>query len=353
MTKKRSVLLLADPLLPVPPVSYGGVERIVAMLVDGLISRGWEVTLLSHPESTSGRHRIPLPSMSPRAGGRAVNAAYATWTALSDRFDIIHSFAHYDLTALLWPFSPPLIQSFQAFPDPGAFSKRVRNIPRKNVWFTTCGRHMVKHFEIYAPTTAIHNGVQIQDFTFVSSVPDDAPLVFLGRIEPIKGTHHAIRIAKATGRKLIIAGNRSTDPQLDRYFIDEIEPHLSDTIQYIGTVNDAQKNQLLGSAAAFLMPIEWDEPFGIVMAEALACGTPVIGIDRGAVSEIVVDATIGQCCKDVEQMIAAVNNLKSFSRNACRTAAETYFSSDVIVEQYIRFYHSILSASSQKSPIRA
>jgi glycosyltransferase involved in cell wall biosynthesis len=201
---------------------------------------------------------------------------------------------------------------------------------------------MVKEFKDIAPTHAIHNGVRIEQFEFREQVAPEAPLVFLGRIEPIKGTHTAIQIAKATGRKLIIAGNRSNKPEMDRYFVEQVEPHLSDRIRYIGAVNDIQKNELLGSAAAFLMPIDWDEPFGIVMAEALACGTPVIGAARGALPEIVDHGITGACCESVDEMIAAVHQVENFSRHACRQSVETRFAAPIIVDQYISLYESIL-----------
>ncbi len=262
---------------------------------------------------------------------------------ITGRFNLVHSFAHFDLALPLWPFKQHVIQSFQSIPHWGAFSKRIRLIPKRNLYFTTCGYHMVDHFSSIAPTIAIHNGVKIAQFDFQPTVGADAPLVFLGRIEPIKGTYTAIEIAKSTGRKLIIAGNRSDDPLIDRYFEEQVEPHLSEQISYIGSVNDFQKNKLLGEAAALLMPIEWDEPFGIVMAEALACGTPVIGFNRGALPEIVDNGVTGACCNNMFELIEATRNLNQFSRSACRTVAENKFSSDIVIDQYISLYDKILS----------
>jgi glycosyltransferase involved in cell wall biosynthesis len=338
----KSVLIVADPYLPVPPLTYGGVERIVDILATGLSDRGWNVTLVCHPDSKCPAHKIHIPELKSEKLGRIRNASKILSHTLSNRYDIVHSFAHVDLTALIWPLKHKVIHTFQAFPDWQAFSKRIRIIPRKNLWFTTVGRHMVSTFEHIAPTLCIHNCVRMDQFTFRASVPSDAPLVFLGRIEPIKGTHLAIDIAKATNRKLIIAGNRSENAEIDRYFLERIEPQLSDQISYKGPVNDIQKNKLLGEAAAFLMPIEWDEPFGIVMAEALACGTPVIGTARGALPEIVTNGLTGQACSNVDEMINAVRNLDSFSREACRKSAEQSFSSEFIVDHYVQLYDKIL-----------
>lgn len=341
---ERSILIMADPFIPVPPVTYGGIERIIHFLAEGLGKRNWRVTLLCHPESKCNVNLISHVSVNTRWPGRVRNTLHLMRHLATARYDLIHSFSHCDLSAMLWPLPVRQIQSFQAPPDWRAFHKRARNISKRNLWFTTCGHHMVKDFSAIAPTRAIHNGVRIEQFDFRKQVAPDAPLVFLGRIEPIKGTHTAIRIAKATGRRLIIAGNRSNNPEIDRYFVEEVEPHLSDQITYIGPVDDVRKNTLLGEAAAFLMPIEWDEPFGIVMAEAIACGTPVIGTARGALPEIVRDGVTGACCADEAEMIEAVRQVEIFDRSACRHDAESRFSSEVIISRYMELYEEVLSA---------
>jgi glycosyltransferase involved in cell wall biosynthesis len=344
MTRQHRILLVADPYVPVPPVYYGGVERIVNFLAEGLKNRGWDVTLACHPDSTCQVKRLPLCQSGFYQYSRISNLVSVAREIFTGHYDLIHSFGHCDLTAIFWPSSRLQIQSFQAPPHPGALAKRMKLLPRKNMWLTTCGHHMVKNYQHFAPTRGIHNGVKIEDFTFQASVETDAPLVFLGRIEPIKGTHHAIHIARETGRRLIIAGNLS-DNELSRgYFAREIQPHLTERIEFIGPVNDVQKNQLLGSAAAFLMPIEWDEPFGIVMAEALACGTPVIGTSRGALPEIVDHGITGACCSDIGEMIEAARDVAIFRRSECRRSAERYFSSDVIIEQYVALYQEILAS---------
>ena len=150
------------------------------------------------------------------------------------------------------------------------------------------------------------NCVDAAIYTAVTAVPDDAPLAFLGRIERIKGTHTALQIARAAGRRLVIAGNVA-DPG---YFLAEIEPHIDgDLVSYIGEVDDGEKNRLLGHAAAMLMPIEWEEPFGIVMAEAFACGTPVIGFARGSVPEVVREGVNGFVVNTVDDAVRAVARL--------------------------------------------
>lgn len=340
----RSVLIIADPLIPVPPITYGGIERIVAMLAEGLSARGWDVTLACHPDSSCPVKQIHLMQCSIKAKARVRNALRLLFQRRSC-FELMHSFAHIDLTAAFWRSKKPIIQSFQAPPSLEVLGRRLRLFRPRNLNFTVCGHHMVDQLRHIAPTTAIHNGVDLAKFPFCDQVDKDAPLVFLGRIEQIKGTHTAIKIAQATNRRLIIAGNRSHLPSVDAYFKSEVEPHLSERISYIGPVNDLQKAELLGSAAALLMPVEWDEPFGIVMAEALACGTPVIGTNRGAIPEIVVNGITGAVCQSVQQMIEAIYTLESIDRNACRSSAETRFSSNVIVGQYLDFYEKTLITS--------
>jgi glycosyltransferase involved in cell wall biosynthesis len=334
---------VADPVLPVPPITYGGVERILDFLAEGVDKNGWDVTLLCHPDSSCNVNRITYPYLGLDRKSRLKNLVFLASHLLKNKYDILHSFGHFDMVAPLWPLRQNIIQSFQSIPDWKAFTKRTRLIPKRNFHITTCGFHMIDKFSSIAPTTAIHNGVKIEQFDFQPNVAADASLVFLGRIEPIKGTHTAIEIAKATGRKLIIAGNRSGDPLIDRYFEEQVEPHFSERIRYIGPVNDLQKNKLLGEAAALMMPIDWDEPFGIVMAEALACGTPVIGFNRGALPEIVDNGVTGACCNNISELIEATRNLNQFSRSACRAIAENKFSSDIVIDQYISLYDKILS----------
>jgi glycosyltransferase involved in cell wall biosynthesis len=167
--------------------------------------------------------------------------------------------------------------------------------------------------------------------------------VFLGRIEPIKGTHNAVKAAQLTGRKLLIAGNIASEHK--SYYDKQIRPHLSNRIEYIGPVNDVEKNKLLGSACSFLMPIEWNEPFGIVMAEAMACGTPVIGYPLGAVPEIVTNNFNGFLANDIGGMVEALRKIETIDRSNCRKTVEDRFSADKIIGNYLSVYHQIMKGA--------
>lgn len=344
MSIEKKILLIADPVIPVPPITYGGIERIVDLLAEGLQSNGWDVTLACHPESKCGVNKIPLSLTKSSRWSRLNNACRVYIERMARSYSVIHSFAHVDFLIPLWASHQLKIQSFQSFPESQILLRRLI-FPRKNLWFTVCGQHMVPTFEPIAPTYAIHNGVKLNKFTFCEKVNADAPFVFLGRIEAIKGTHHAIRIAKESGRRLIIAGNISDNAKSHEYFDKFVRSELSDTITYVGPVNDLEKDRLLGKAAALLMPIEWDEPFGIVMVEALACGTPVIGTARGALPEIVKNGITGACCRNIDEMIEVSKKVGMYSRVACRAEAESRFSSDIIVRQYMAMYEQVLSRS--------
>jgi glycosyltransferase involved in cell wall biosynthesis len=189
----------------------------------------------------------------------------------------------------------------------------------------------------------VPNFVDTAKYNFVETVPPDAPLVFLSRIEPIKGAHLAIAIAKKSGRGLVLAGNRVETGSARGYWDREIASYLDkDGISYVGEVNDTQKNELLGKAAALLVPVQWDEPFGIVFAEALACGAPVISCPRGALPEIVDDGKDGFLIRTENEGVEAVKHIKGIRRQDCRKKVEEKFSLSVVTGQYIEIYRNII-----------
>jgi glycosyltransferase involved in cell wall biosynthesis len=169
--------------------------------------------------------------------------------------------------------------------------------------------------------------------------------VFLGRLDRCKGAHTAIAVARRLQRRLIIAGNISTLPHEREYYEREIAPHVDgDLVTYIGEVDDDAKSELLRKAAALLMPVEWEEPFGIVIVEALMSGTPVIAFRRGGIPEILIDGRTGLLCDTVDEMVACVERLPSIERAACRADAERRFSNDAVVSAYEGLYEEMIGA---------
>jgi glycosyltransferase involved in cell wall biosynthesis len=254
------------------------------------------------------------------------------------RPDVVHSFGRLASLGPLLLASVPKVMSYQREISPG--SVRWGRRLGWNLTFAACSHHMVQPVRNLTPWRVIHNAVDVTRYHFAPAVPADAPLVFLGRIEPIKGPDLAIDIARRSGRRLVIAGN--VTPEFEPFFDEKIRPHVDDrSVEYVGPVDDAAKDRLLTRAAALLMPIRWEEPFGIVMVEALACGTPVIALRRGAVPEVVTDGMTGAVCEDLDGMIAAVCRVDSFDRAACRHAAETQFSQTMLVDEYEAIYQEI------------
>jgi len=169
--------------------------------------------------------------------------------------------------------------------------------------------------------------------------PNTAPLVFLGRLERCKGAHAAIEVARRLNRQLIIAGNVSTLPEEREYYHAEIEPAIDDSlVSYVGPVDDRQKDALLGRAAALLLPIEWEEPFPVVLPEGLLCGTPVVAFRRGGVPEGIDHGRTGFVCDTVDDMTLAISRLGEIDRAACRAEGERRFSTEAIVNDYEQLY---------------
>ena len=347
------IALTVDPYISVPPIHYGGIERVVDLLVRGLSERGHDIILFAHPGSTAACYLQPY-GRPPHEGYKARMAElWQVGTALLSlrrKVDVIHSFGR--LAALI-PVLPlkhlKKIQSYQRDQIPWTSVRMAAALAGNSITFTACGTHMYQRFlgreSGASKWLTIFNGVDLKTYTFAASVPADAPLVFLGRLARVKGVHHAIQIARLAGRRLIIAGNRVESGADAAYFTNVIAPAIdNEQVVYIGAVDDAQKNQLLGSAAGLLMPIEWDEPFGIVMAEALACGTPVIGFRQGSIPEVVKDGANGFLCHTHDEAVQAVIRLDQLDRQRVREDCEARFGADAIVDAYEQLYVEMLNS---------
>jgi glycosyltransferase involved in cell wall biosynthesis len=262
------------------------------------------------------------------------------------RPDVLHSFSRlgYLLPLLRKPLAK--VMSYQRHTGSRKIAWAAR-LAGRTLRFTGCSEFICGLGRPWGGEWhAIPNFVEPEKFTFVPSVPIDAPLVFLSRIESVKGPDLAIAVARASGRRLLLAGNRaSSGPELE-FWTRAIVPHLGrDGIEYVGEVDDGQKNLLLGQAAAMIVPIQWDEPFGIVFAEALAAGTPVITCARGALPEIIEDGVSGFFMRNVEEGAAAVARIGQIDRTVCRHIAETRFSLKVCASRYLDLYAKAISAN--------
>ena len=332
-----NILLTVDPEIPVPPTNYGGIERIVDMLIEQYVKKGHFVTLCANRESKVNCQLVGWKgAKSQNRKDILKNTLQLTQLVYANNFDVVHSFSRLAYMLALLPTALPKIMSYQREPTLRQVKKANFLAKKGSLIFTGCSNYISHQIKTVAEAYTVYNGAPLHLYDATTSVAEDAPLVFLGRIEPIKGTHIAIEVAQKANRKLIIAGNIPAEHQ--PYFEEKIKPFLSESIQYVGTVNDAQKNELLGKALALLMPICWNEPFGIVMAEAMACGTPVLGFGRGSVPEVVTDGLTGFISSNEAEMISQVALCKDLDRRKVRAVAEERFSDEKISEDYLKVY---------------
>jgi glycosyltransferase involved in cell wall biosynthesis len=242
----------------------------------------------------------------------------------------------------LLPLPIPKLMSYQRDISPRTTSMAAR-LSGRSLAFTAISRQMMSARPLSGRWHLVPNAVPLATYTFRERVPADAPFVFLGRIEQIKGPDVAIDIARRTGRKLVIAGNVPDEHRA--WFQAHVAPSIDgEQIRYVGPVDDVKKNALLGAAAALLMPIGWDEPFGIVMIEAMACGTPVLGFRRGAVPEVVEDGVTGLLGDSTDDLVVAAARLDSLSRRATRQRVERLYSADAVTEKYLDIYRHMVEA---------
>jgi glycosyltransferase involved in cell wall biosynthesis len=330
----------------VPPPAYGGIELVVSLLTEELVHRGHEVTLFASGDSIS---QAKLESIHPRAMRLDPTIKeYGVYEALhlnnvfqkANSFDIIHSHVGYPVLPFAKFVKTPIVHTLHM---PFTPDNRKLFLSAKDQPFVSISEAQVDASLGLNYVATVHNAIDVSRHRFFEH-PDEPPyLAFLGRLSPEKGPHHAIAIAKQTGLPLKMAGK--VDPVDQVYFEQEIKPHIDgEQIQFLGEANHAQKNDLLGRAIAMLFPITWREPFGLVMIESMAAGTPVIAMRMGSTPEIIVHGKTGYLCDSVAECIDAVGRISDISRLACRQYAEDKFGVGRMVDGYEEVYrHQIVS----------
>jgi glycosyltransferase involved in cell wall biosynthesis len=335
-------------MIPVPPDGYGGIERIVDSLAGEFRRQGHVVGLVAKAGS-----RCPVDSFFAWPGndvGGLLDTMRNGWAlrhaARCFCPDVIHSFSRLAYLYGVLPTGTPKLMSYQRHTGPSAARNGLRLAQRGTLQFSGCSEFICWQGRPGGGEWhAIPNFVDLKKIDFVPRVHGDAPLIFLSRVESIKGPDLAIDIAQRSGRRLLIAGNRAGSGPESRFFVEKIAPRLGHSgIEWIGEVDDVHKNRLLGEAAAMIVPVQWDEPFGIVFAEALAAGTPVITCARGALPEIIDEGCTGFFIRSVEDGVAAVRQLGELDRAMCRRVAEERFSLPVCTAHYLRLYARMIAA---------
>lgn len=322
-----------------PPRHYGPWESVVSLLTEGLVRRGIDVTLYATADSiTSGR----LKAVCPTGYEEDRRLDPKVWECLhisevfedGDRFDLIHN--HFDFLPLtyLGMTASPVLTTIHGFSSPKILPVyRKYNGRAHYVAISHADRHPDLDY-----VATIHHGIDLEAFPFF---PDPGRyLLFFSRIHPDKGAKEAIQIARMTGMRLIMAGIVQ-----DRdYFEAEVKPHLDRVhVDYVGSVGPEKRKELLGGAYALLHPVNFEEPFGLSVIEAMACGTPVVAFRRGSMPEVVAEGITGFLVSTVEDAVGALGKIPDIQRRACRAWVEKRFSADRMVEDYIRVYEEILS----------
>lgn len=314
-----------------PPVDYGPWERVTSLLTEGLVARGQDVTLFATGDSrTSATLDAIVPSgyaNDVSVDGRIAEAMHVGHAlARSGDFDLIHSHLDWLPLALARSWRAPLVTTVHGFGGPATLP--VYRAARSPLVAISAADRIVGLD--YAAT--IHHGIDFAEFPAVTSAGEG--LMTLGRIHPDKGTAEAIAIARRTGRSLVICGPiHDTD-----YFRAEVEPALGSQISYLGSVGPADRAYLLGEAAVLLHPIGFDEPFGLSVIEAMACGTPVVAYRRGSMSEVVDDGVTGFTVASQDAAVAAVGIAAWLDRSAVRETALRRFGVERMVDQYLGVY---------------
>jgi glycosyltransferase involved in cell wall biosynthesis len=335
------VSLFAPPFIPVPPVKYGGTELFVAQLAEGLKEFGIDIVVYANGESTVNVETRWIYEQSQWPIGDEIKATFKDIThtswALKDAWensDIVHcnslpalAFSHFPGPSFVYTMHHShqqwMSDYYAQFPDVNyvtisKFQQRRESMPRLRT---------------------IHHGMDLDQYMVQPKKQDF--LAFLGRIAPLKGTHTAIKVAKKCGVPLKIAGE--VQPMYQEYFDTQIKPEIDGKfIEYIGEADLLAKNELLGNARALLFPIEWEEPFGLVMVEAMATGTPVLAFPGGSVEEIVCDDVSGYVCNSVDDMANRVRDLGKLEPQKVREFAEQYFSVERMVRDYVDLYEDVL-----------
>lgn len=321
-----------------PPRHYGPWELVTSLLNEALVARGIDVTLFATADShTAGKLAaiVPAPysedpSIEPKVW-EVLHIAHCFERAAE--FDLIHN--QYDFVPLAFSrlVDTPVITTIHGFSSPRIlpayreYQDRVHYVAISDADRAPALR--------YAAT--IHHGIPIEDFPFVAGGGDD--LLFFGRVHPHKGPAAAIEVARRTGRALVMAGIIQDEGHHAR----DIAPHVDGTrVRFLGPVGGELRSHTLGHAAALLHLIDFEEPFGLSVVEALACGTPVIATRRGSMPELIDDGVTGFLVNGVDEAVAAVGRLGEIDRAACRASAAARFSVDRMADEYLALYRRIL-----------
>jgi len=350
------IAVLAPPWIPVPPPGYGGIEAVVALLCDELVARGQDVTLFAAPGSRStARVCSPLEGTHVAEIGSSLYESDHVGSAYDavDRagaegrpFDLVHDHSGFTAVAMASRVSVPVVHTLHA-----PFNDETRPFYARHGHKARLVA--ISDFQLeHAPpgvcvADVVPNPIRVEDWPFREEKDDY--LLWMGRMDPAKGAQRAIVAAREAGMRLVLAG--PVQPGQEEYFRREIEPHVDGRrVAYVGEVGGERRKELFACAKAFLMPISWPEPFGMVMVEALACGTPVIAFPEGAAGEIVIDGENGFHVADARGMAQATRSLEAIDPARCRASVASRYDATIVTEAYEEVYDRAIRSAAGAVP---
>ncbi len=320
-----------------PPRDYGPWEQVASLLTEGLVARGEDVTLFATADSITG---AALESVLPHGYAEDPAMDGRIWEAMhvaralerSGDFDLVHNHLDWLPLAFARSWGAPLLTTIHGFSGAAILPVYQRAV---SAYVSISDADRAPGLDYLA---TVHHGIDLDEFTATAEAGDD--LVVLGRIHPDKGTADAIEIARRTGRRLLICG-----PVVDdAYFAERVAPHVDgERVVHLGSIGPAERDRVLGAAAMLLHPIGFDEPFGLAVIEAMACGTPVVAYRRGAMPELIDEAVTGFVVDGLDEAVAAVPRAARLDRVQVRGVAERRFGVERMVDEYLAIYRRLLN----------
>ncbi|MBN1115066.1 MAG: glycosyltransferase family 4 protein [Oligoflexia bacterium] len=323
-----------------PPVHYGPWERFASLLTEGLVKKGVDVTLFATGDSLTGANLRAVIARgyeeNKESDAKVCECLHISEVfEQAESFDLIHN--NFDFLPLTFSrlVKTPVVTTIHGFSSP-----KIIPVYKKynNVGYYVAISNSDKSPELkYAAT--IYHGIDVENFTF-NAKPLDKYLIYFGRVHHDKGTKEAIEIARMSGYRLIMAGII----QDASYYRNFVEPAIdNENIIFLGSVGPEKRNEILGNASALLHPINFREPFGLAVVEAMACGTPVIAFNRGSMPEIITHEKDGFLVSSVDEAVDAVHSIGKINREECRKTVQNRFTADIMVDNYLKLYKKILS----------
>ncbi len=341
--RQLHIAMVAPPYFDVPPKAYGGIETVVADLVDALVARGHQVTLIgAGRHGTKAQRFITTYDVGPadRLGEpmpEIVHAAKVASILGTLDVDVIHDHTMAGPLLARGRLTPTVVTAHgPVHGDPGEFYRALGD----TIQLVAISDAQRQSAPDLLWSARVHNAIRAQTFPFRAEKEDYA--LFLGRFHPEKSPHLAIDAARAAGLPIVLAG-KCSEPIERAYFTREVEPRIDKDVTIFGVADGAAKRRLLSRAACMLFPISWEEPFGLVMIEAMVCGTPVVALRRGAVPEVIVDGQTGVIVDNPDELPAAITRARDIDPAACRKHVEASFTVEVMAQGYETVYRQALA----------